>query len=186
MRWIPFAILLYLVLIIQCSLGKVLVFQLDWPGAFGPDLLLIFAVFIFLRAPDAIDGVLAGCAIGFMWDAGMVASTSHIGPMSIICAFSAWWIIGIREALFQEKALPQMVLVFVFVAFAHSVWIAIQSLLELGAISWGDFGAMIVVALLSAVSTSLLTPLIIMCLSPFKGFVVSNSNLAESGRLSRF
>jgi len=170
MRWIPFLVFSYIMLLLQCSIGRILVFHFDWPGPFGPDVLLIFAVFVFLISSDPLDGILAGCIIGFIWDLGMAASACCVGPMAIICAFCSWPVMGIREALFRNRVLPQMILTAMFVAFAHGMWITVQTIL--GGFSWSDYARLLLMAFLSVICTVLLTPVIIVFLKPFRKWIV--------------
>lgn len=185
MRWIPFLIFSYLVLILQCSVGKILVFHSAWPGPFGPDFLIIFALFTFLCAREPLDGILAGCILGLLWDLGMAGAGWRAGPMALTFAFCGWWIIGIREAVFRSRALTQMLLAALFVVVAHAVWITAQSFLALGTVSWGDYGSLLVRALLSAICTALLTPLLIVSLAPFRKWLVSPVYAAGRGRRDR-
>ena len=59
MRWVPLAILAYLVLLAQTTVGRVLAF--DWPavGTIGPDLLAMVAVYGALHARLRADAMLA-------------------------------------------------------------------------------------------------------------------------------
>ena len=175
-------IIAYIMLLLQCSLWKVLTVHVPLPGPFGVDLMLILAVFVFLHASEPIDGILGGTIIGFMWDIGM--GGYYVGPMALVCAFCGWWIIGIREALFRNRALPQMVLTMLFVFFSHLFWITLQSLRGAGATGWGDYAGMLLSALLVAVVTSLLTPLVVTCLMPLKKMIVTPP-LSPANRRSR-
>lgn len=74
MRWLPFAILAYLLVSLQFALGGILRF-----GEYTPNLVLLFLIFIGLHAPlDA--ALIAGFTLGLMHD---VISSHGIGAYAL-------------------------------------------------------------------------------------------------------
>jgi cell shape-determining protein MreD len=67
MRWIPFIVVCYVVILIQTSLGRIL--TLPSPvGVIGPDFAAILAVFVALRVRSAVDCMLAAWVLGLLID----------------------------------------------------------------------------------------------------------------------
>jgi hypothetical protein len=79
--------------------------------------------------------------------------------MAIAFGLGAWLLVRIREGLFRERILPQMVLAALFVLLTHTLWALMQALLGRGAVSIGDFGRTMLQILASATYTALLMPL---------------------------
>ena len=60
MRWIPFVILAYAIVLLQTTVGRVLVFSTVSAGTIGPDLTALLAVFIAFHVRGWADAMLAG------------------------------------------------------------------------------------------------------------------------------
>lgn len=162
MRWIPFVILAWLLVIVQTTLGRVLTLSGTPIGSIGPDLLAIVAVFVALQARSGQDAALAGWVLGLALDltaAGGVASPTVIGPMPIAYALASGLIYWLREAVFRERALIQALLAALFCLVAHGIWVTAQSLRAAGQMTWSAYGEVLVQAVALAVYTALLTPL---------------------------
>ena len=71
MRWVPFLLAVYAIMLLQTSLGRLLTFSTDFAGQIGPDLAAVLAVFLALHARAAVDA-LAG--------AWVLASASTFSP----------------------------------------------------------------------------------------------------------
>jgi len=159
MRWVPFLILAYLVLLVQTTVGRLLSFDVTSVGTVGPDLLAILAVFAALHVRSEVDAMLAGLALGLAVDlttAGGPGVVTRVGPMPIGYVLGALVVFRIREAFFRERALTQAFLAAVFCAVAHGFWVTAQSLL---AMKWDDYGEMLFQAGCLAAYTAALMPL---------------------------
>ena len=162
MRWIPFLILAYVVVLAQTTLGRVLVFTTQAVGSIGPDLMALVAVFVAFYVRGWADAMLAGWVLGMTLDlstAGGAGSVTALGPMSIAYALAAGLIYRIREAFFRERALTQTLLAWLFCLVTHGLWVTFQSLLALKEMTWGAYGRIVLQALALASYTALLMPM---------------------------
>ena len=162
MRWIPFLILVYIVALIESSIGWALFIDTASVGAIGPDLAAMVVVFVAMHARSAPDAMLAAWVLGLSVDltsgAG-VGTVTAVGPMSIAYCLLAGQLWRLRDAFFRERALTQVVLTFFFVAAAHWIWVTAQAIFASGSVSFGDYGRTLVQALGIAFYTALLMPL---------------------------
>jgi len=159
MRWAPFMILAAVLLLVQTTLARVLVFVVAPVGPVGPDLLAIAALFFALRARSGADAILAAWVLGFGLDlaaAGGTGSTTAVGPMAVAYALAAWLAFSIREAFFRERLTAQVFLALLCCSLAHLVWVTAQSLL---AGSWSSYGRLLLQAACLSAYTAVLTPL---------------------------
>jgi rod shape-determining protein MreD len=162
MRWIPFAILAYLVVLLQTTVGRFLTFTPSGIGSIGPDLAALLAVFIACRVRSWPDAILAAWALGLAVDlttGGGVGAGPVVGPMALAYALVAALLFRVREAFFRERALTQVLLAAAFCVLAHAAWVTVQSLLAWGAVSWSAYGRTLLQAALLAAYTGLLMPL---------------------------
>jgi rod shape-determining protein MreD len=160
MRWIPFVILAYLVIVLQTSLGRLLTIQTPL-GLVGPDFAAVVAVFLALHARSSTEAMLAAWTLGFALDltTGSVAGeVSAAGPMALTYALAAGLVFQIREAVFRERAVTQVMTVLLFCVLAHGLWITVQSL-RVGLGSWDVYGRMLLQSLGIGVYTGMLGPL---------------------------
>jgi len=184
MRWIPFILLLYAVLLVQTTLGRVLVFSTDSLGPVGPDLLAIMAVFVALRVRSGVDAALAGWILGFALDLTVAAgtgSTTVLGPMALSYALGSWGVYRIREALFRDRMTVQALLVFVFCCVVHFLWVTAESLFAGGPMNWACYGRLLLQAAALAAYTAVLAPLGLRGLGAIRGWIVH----APAGRNRR-
>ena len=162
MRWIPFLILAYAVVLVETSVSWVLSVNVSWLGAVGPDLAAMVVVFVALYSRTAGDAMLAAWVMGLAVDltsGGGVGSATVVGPMAVAYCLLAGQLWRIREAFFRERALTQVVLSLLFTASAHWVWVTAQVLLAAGRVPFGDYAAAMGQALLIGCYTALLMPL---------------------------
>ncbi|MCD6303841.1 MAG: hypothetical protein J7M21_02640, partial [Planctomycetes bacterium] len=68
MRWIPFVILVYVVVLLQATVGHILLLSPRGLGAVGPDVAALVAVFIAFYARSGTDAMLAAWALGLAVD----------------------------------------------------------------------------------------------------------------------
>jgi len=158
MRWVPFVVLAYLAVLVQTTLGQLLVFQWRSVGAVGPDLLAVVAVFLAMYAPG-IDALIAAWALGILVDlttAGGAGALTRVGPMGISYVLAAYVLVQLREAFFRERLASQFILTLLFCAIAHGLWIVAQSLL---AGNWTDTADMLLQAGCVALYTAAVMPL---------------------------
>ncbi len=185
MRWVPLIIFAYLFALLQATLGKILTLDRLPIGPVGPDVLVLLAVFVALNVRSLADGMIAGWIIGFIIDlttGGSAGDVTRIGPMAIAYALCVWMVFAVREAMFRDRAGPQMILAGVFCLAAHGAWVAVQSILASGA-SWASFGELMLQVLLSAIYTALLMPLMNFLLTPCRSMIISTP--LEQHRRSR-
>ena len=162
MRWIPFVILAYLVVLMQTTLGRFLTFTTAGIGSIGPDLIAMVAVFVAFYVRNWVDGMLAAWVLGLVVDlttGGAAAAGTVIGPMPIAYALAAGLLFRVREALFRERALTQALLAGGFCLLTHGLWVTVQSLLAYDAMTWSAYGKTLLQAAALAAYTAALMPL---------------------------
>jgi rod shape-determining protein MreD len=175
MRWVPFIIFAYLFVLAQGTLGKLLTLERLAIGPVGPDLTVLLCVFLALYARSAVEAMLAGWIVGFLLDltsAGGAASGTRVGPMAVCFALCMWLIVQFREAIFRERAAPQMLTAGLFCLLAHAGWVTVQSLLSPGELLWSAYGRILVQVVISAVYTALLMPLAHFVLMPCRSWLL--------------
>ncbi len=176
MRWIPFLILAWVVVMIQTSLGTILTLRALAVGPVGPDLLVLLAVFVALNAPTAVDAMLAGWVLGLLVDlttAGGLTDPVRIGPMALLYVLCVRLVFAMREAFFRERALPQVVLAAFFCFLAHGLWVTLQALLAEGTLGWAGYGQLLLQVVLSSLYTALLMPLAYVLLRGIRGTLLA-------------
>ena len=162
MRWIPFLILAYLVVLVQTTVGRFLVIRSAGLGNIGPDLAALVAVFVALHARAWPDAMLAAWVLGIAVDlttAGGVGSATVLGPMSVAYALAAGLLFRVREAFFRERAMTQAMLAMAFCLMAHGLWVTSQALLGAGEMAWSTYGRTLLQAVGVSGYTALLMPL---------------------------
>jgi len=185
MRWIPFIVLIYLVVIVQTTVGGILTFAGGGIGTIGPDLMAIVAVFVAMHVRSGSDAALAAWAAGLALDlttAGGPGAATVVGPMPIAYALAAAAVFKIREAFFRERAVPQALLALIFCLLAHGLWLTLQSLLARGeAITWSTYGRRLLQAAMLAAYTAVLMPIAHRGLFRIRGWLI----VAPAGRSRR-
>jgi len=186
MRWVFFAILVWVLVLIQTTIGKVLTFETRAIGTVGPDLLAAVAVFIALYVRGSADVMIAACVLGFVLDiasAGGPGSAAVIGPMPIAYCLAARMLFEIREAFFRQSIPAQVFLSLLFCLTAHGLWVTGQSILAAGAMTWSEYGRMLCQAAAVSCYTAALTPLVFWLLAKLRRRLIPVS--AEMSRRGR-
>jgi len=188
MRWIPLAFVTYIAVVAQTTLGSLLTFTFGRLGRVGPDLLAPLAVYIALRGPGATEVMISGWMLGMALDLTTAAGpgaiqTAALGPMAISYALVAGMLFRLREAVFAERRITQMALVFVFVLLSHIGWLLAQASL---AWSWRGMAGMLAVASTRALYTGALAAAILPVLRRIGGglFVMPATGRSRRGRRS--
>lgn len=114
MRWITIIFFIVLLGLIQNSFLRVISVE-----GIGPDLLLLFALYLGLYGRR--EDVVVGC-----WFAGMCKDFFTMGPIGVFAAL--FLIFGLllarmREAVFKDHPLTQMILVFLAVLFLNIIFL---------------------------------------------------------------
>lgn len=176
MRWTPFLIFAYLFTLAQTSLGRMLMLDRLTMGPVGPDFVLLLAVFVALYVRSATDAMLVGWVLGLLIDlttGGGAGTATRVGPMAIYYALACWLVFQVREAIYRERALPQMLLAGGFCLLTHTLWVSTQMLLGSGHVFWGSFGRLLLQVLLSSIYTGLLMPLVHFVLMPCRSWLLT-------------
>ncbi len=171
MRWAGFGIFAYLFVMIQMTLGNILVLDRLAMGPVGPDFMVIFALFIAFKARDSLDAMIAGWVLGILIDLTTAGGGSCVGAMAILFSLMCWIVFSIREGIFSDHAITQMIMAGFFCLITHGLWITIQSLVAFD-ISWGEYGSLLLQVLLSAVYTAILTPIVYYGLLLLRGYLL--------------
>ena len=162
MRWVFFVILVWLVVLVQASIGKVLTIS-DTPiGVVGPDLAALVAVFVALHVRDGADAMLAGWVLGLGLDLAAGSGTGApgaVGPMPVAYALATGALYRLREAFFVERAVTQALLALGFCLLAHGIWVTWQTALAARTMAWADYGRLLLQAAALATYTAVLMPL---------------------------
>jgi rod shape-determining protein MreD len=178
MRWAPFLIFAYLFTLAQTTLGHILILDRLTIGPVGPDFIVLLAVFLAMYVRTAVDGMLAGWVLGTLIDlttGGGAGAATRVGPMAIYFTLAVWLAFQVREAVYRERALPQMLLAGLFCLITHTLWVGTQMLLAPQHILWGSFGRLMVQVLLSSMYTGLLMPLAHFFLMPCRNWLLTAS-----------
>lgn len=181
MRWIAFVILTFVVLLVQTSLLRLMKVPLSW-GAVWPDLAAIVAVFFALRTRTALDAMLACCILGLGVDlttgtGGGVGAPTVVGPMAIAYTFTAWALFRARDAFFRDRALTQALLTMSFCLIVYFLWSTMQAIRSPEPV-WGTYWLVLRQALVLALYTAVLAPLVHVALSKMERWFLP----ASSGR----
>jgi uncharacterized membrane protein len=161
MRWILLVIGIWVLVIVQTTMGQILTFETRWLGAIGPDLLASLAVFVALYAQNAADTMIAAFLLGFALDAtafGGSGGMAVIGPMAIAYGLAARALFAVREAFFRQRVLARIVLTLLFCLFAHGLWVTSQAILAGSAEAWSNYGRMLLQASAISVYSAALAP----------------------------
>ncbi|MCY2925803.1 MAG: hypothetical protein NT031_10245 [Planctomycetota bacterium] len=159
MRWVPFLLAVYAIMLLQTSLGRLLTFSTDFAGQIGPDLAAVLAVFLALHARAAVDALAGAWVLGFSIDllaAGAVEGGACAGMMSLSYMAGAGAVFWVREAFFRDRPLTQAILSVVFCLLAHGLWITGQAA---RAGDWASWRRMIPQMLALTAYTAVLAPL---------------------------
>ncbi len=151
MHWIAFAILLYIVTVLQTTVAPFIAVH-----TIRPDLMVIVAVHYALlaRAHDALIACwLAGLAIDLT---GLSYQThSNVGVHAFSLGLLALVIVNVRELTFRESAVTQLVLTFA-AKLALAMLVGLHGLWAIGA--WDRLDEIVSMAVWAAVYTAILAP----------------------------
>ena len=162
MRWVPLAILIYLVVLFQTTVLRVLSVTIPSLGPVCPDMMAITAVFLALRAATGADAMLAAWLLGLMVDLtapGGPGSGAVVGPMAVAYALAAGGLFKVRDAIFRNSAVTQGILVLVFCALTHSAWVTVQALINYRAVTAFEYVRTLGQVGVSSVYSAMLAPL---------------------------
>ncbi len=163
MRWVPFVILVYVTVLVQTTLGRVMTFHTAGMGRVGPDLAAIVAVFLALRLRDGVELALAAWALGLAVDLASGAGGglgAAVGPMALAYVVASAAVFRLREEMFRERPVVQVLLAAIFCLLAHGIWVTFQSvLLENGQGGWARYWRTMKQAVALAAYTAVLAPI---------------------------
>ena len=162
MRWIPFAILTYLLVLASTTVAGILSLPAGPLGNLVPDLLAMLTVYVAMHLRSGTDVMLAGWVAGFCVDlatGGGPGTFSAVGPMAIAYALAGGLIFRVREAFFREQAVAQIMLAIMFCLLAHWLWVTLQSVLAFGMMTWQVYWRMVGQAAGISAYTGVLMPL---------------------------
>jgi len=170
MRWVSFAILVAVVLVLQTTLVP----RLSIRGIF-PDLLLIVALYYALQAPEA-PAMLAGWICGLMMD---LSAGGRVGVLAFAFGLVGVLVVKIRDLTFRDNPLLQMFVALVAGSIVHGI--------ERGQrVLWGEAAAGMGDALLTgvfvAMYTAALTPYVHWLLSRARGLLLLPLRTARTRR----
>lgn len=100
MRWLPFTVLALVMIVLQTAVARYMAIRGIWP-----DLMFILAVHYALWGPwpeAAIASWILGLIVG-------LASQDRIGLHALCFATAAWAIFRVRQAVFRDHPLTQLV-----------------------------------------------------------------------------
>jgi len=184
MRWVPLAILTYVLALGQTTLGGMIDIHLAKIGPVRPDVLAIVAVYLALHVHSVVDTMLAAWALGLVVDLTTGAGTSDstvVGPMALAYALSAGCVYKIRGAVFREKVITQCTMTVVFCILAHWLWITAQWMLAFEGTTASGYVLMLVQAVLVGLYTAVLAPLVHVGLRAIRRWIIA----APSGEFGR-
>jgi hypothetical protein len=164
MRWIPFAILAWVMIVLQTTVAQVLTTDRLAIGTVGPDLLASLAVFAALYAQRQTDALVAAWLLGTILDlatAGGPAGGSVVGPMAIGYVLGAKAVFSVRGAFFRDRLPTRALMGLMFCLVAHWFWVTAQSILSWGQTPWAEYWRMIVQAVLISAYSALLAPALV-------------------------
>ncbi len=126
--------------------------------------LLSLACFAALFARDSRQGLLAPWIIGLLKDA---ASAGPLGLHGVLFLGAGWVVLQVRQVLFRENPLTQLA-----VAFVATCWVSVAAALFVSATVGGiPFGVIAAKTIVSALMTSVLTPVLLFFLVNVKWLV---------------
>jgi len=161
MRWIPLAIVTYVLALGQTTLGGMVDIHVAKIGPVRPDVLAIVAVYVALHVHGMVDAMLAAWVLGLVVDLTTGAGTSDstvVGPMALAYALAASGVYKVRGAVFRDKVVTQCTMTVVFCIVAHWLWITAQWILAFEGTTAGGYVLMLVQGVLVALYTAALAP----------------------------
>jgi len=123
MRWLLFILISIVGIIFQNTVCQLLWFRTS-VGWIGPDILVGIAIFSALFSRSGTDAAICGWILGFLLDLTITAPAPPAGLLPLLYAGAAAGIFQIRDALFKEKILTQMILAFLFCIIVYGLWLS--------------------------------------------------------------
>ncbi len=149
MRWIPFALLLYLTAVLQTALVPFIEIQ-----AVRPDLMVVLAVYYAMHA-RRYDALIACWIVGLVADLAGTSYTqagySNLGISALTLGLIGLAIVNMRELTFRESMTSQLIITF---AAKLSLNLAIGSHMLYVLNDWGRFGDVLVISLWQGIYTA--------------------------------
>jgi rod shape-determining protein MreD len=162
MRWAPFIIAAYLVVVLQTTVAGLVQIREVWGLSFEPGLPALLAVYVACSVRSGAEAMLAAWVLGLgvgLTTAGGPGGSTALGPMAVAYALAAGGVYRVRGAFFVERPLTQMVLAAGFCVIAHGTFVTVQSLLAYGDMTWGYFGRLLLQAAGRSAYTAAVAPL---------------------------
>lgn len=113
MKWFPFAILTVVAIVLQTSATTMIQIQ-----SIRPDLMFLLAVFYAMWGPWP-DAAIAAWVLGLVVD---LESLDRIGLHALCFGLAAFAIIKIRQVVFRDHAITQLLVTLVFTVLIHIVF----------------------------------------------------------------
>ncbi|MBX3395856.1 MAG: rod shape-determining protein MreD [Phycisphaerae bacterium] len=149
MRWLPFAILLYVTTVLQTAFAPFIAIH-----TVRPDLMLILAVYYAMHA-RRYDALIACWIIGLVTDLAGTSYTeqgySNIGVSAMAFGIIGLIVVSMRELAFRESAATQLITTFL-AKLALNLMVGSHMLYVLD--DWGRFPGVFTVAFWHAVYTA--------------------------------
>lgn len=162
MRWFVFIPLAYLAIVVQTSLVYAARLPVGGSLVLGFDLPAAVAVAVALRVRSGSEAMLAAWVLGLLVD--LTALNAPLGMYALGFAVGAAAVYRLRDAVFGENPMTQIVLGFLLAAAAHG-WAALFAGLYAHG-HQGRLGGNLAQALLVAACTAAATPLVCRALRP--------------------
>jgi len=159
-RWIFFVMLAYVAVVVQTTVGGLLVIHTAWVGPVAPDVLAMVAVFVAMAVRNRADAGLACWVLGLGLDlASGPGATTVVGPMAFAYGLGGLAVFQLREALFRDKIVTQVVMVLFFAAATHALWITLQALVT-RSLTWNEYGNALLQAVMLGAYSGVLAPFV--------------------------
>lgn len=168
MKWPALLFVGWGIVLVQSTLGRVLIFERFVTGPIGPDMMAALLVLLGLNGKKTADVCCGAMVLGLMMDlmnAGGASGLTRVGPMMFAYGLGVFLLQQIREAVDRDSLLPVAVLAGLLTLVTHGVWMILQySLADGGSIS-ALMGSLVQV-LFSAVYTAAVVPWVYWLLRP--------------------
>lgn len=188
MRWIPYIILVFVAVVLQAGLLKVLSFTAGSAGVVAPDLSVVIVIFAAMNLRDGKNVMLAGWLTGFIVDlttAGGPAGYSAVGPMAIAYSLIGWLVFHIRDVVFKELVVTKVIMAFAFCILGHGSWLICQWILAGDDCRIVSFSHFLWQMLAVAIFTAAVAPPVYYCLRKIQYLLIHSAPHDRRGRSRR-
>lgn len=168
-RWVWLVILAFVAAWAQTTVGQALWLRTSL-GWIGPDLLLAAAMLMALRSRRLVDAALTGWVFGLAMD--LTVSGPGMGLLAMLYAGGGAGVFKVRGAFYHDRPSSQIVLVTLLGVFVYEGWTLYH--VVFGTLGAAGAGRAMLQALLVAVYTGLLAPVVGAMLKPFQRWLVEN------------